>query len=359
MLVNQALKFIDQGKAGHNKGIPFTINKLNHYIKIWKGRYYLYFALSGVGKSKFVYDQHIFNVLDEQIQHNVLDEMMMHIYSLEISPVTLIGNIMIQYLQKYKNIITDSNQIFSFEDTIDETLYKHLHSNEMKEYLLEAEKYMKIYTRLEFNDLIKNTNNQLNLMGDLTMEKGYVKSFIPKSEDYLFQIIIDHISLTQIIPRKTRYESIGIISRYLFAMRNKGFITPVVIQQVNPDRSRKPEETVSPNHEDLRDNKETYNDSDIAVAIGNPFKHGMPTYNGYQIFPGVHNPNGLQDRFRIVDIRKNRYGGGENRIIPTLFVGETSHYKDIKRPLELTKEEYLLISNIKKTYKNKTHGESH
>ena len=110
------------------------------------------------------------------------------------------------------------------------------------------------------------------------------------------------------------------------------------------------EEIVSPDHEDLRDSPETFNDCDIAIAIGNPYKHKIRNFNGYKIYPAIDAVDGLQDRFRFVEIRKNRYGSGANRIIPCLFIGETSEYKNIKKPLELTKEYYLKISNLMRTY---------
>ncbi len=353
--IKQTLNFIKEGRKGHNKGVRFTVSKINKYIKVWRGRYYLIFALSGVGKSKFVYDQFLFNIVDQQINHNVLDNLHIDLYSLEISPITVTGNLIIQYLEKYKNIITDLNQIFSYDNKINDGLQKHIDSLELQEFLTEAYKYIKIYTYLDFNSLVKNTTTQLEKMGTLYRRNNYIESFKPDVENYLYELIIDHVSLARLIPKHNRYETIGVISKYLFAIRDKVGLTPIIVQQVKPDRTRKPEETVSPAHEDLRDSPETYNDSDIALGIGNPSKHKItmfPDRRGYSILPSPTNPNALQDRFRFIEIRKNRYGGGENKIIPSLFIGETSNYKNIKTPKEMTTQDYLDISNIKKTYKN-------
>lgn len=354
-LWNNTLQFIEQGKKGYNEGLPFTLNKLSKWIKIWKGRYYLYFAYSGVGKSKFVYDQHLFNVIDQQIQHHNLDTLIIDLYSLEISPISVMGNMLVQYLQKYKGIITDLDQIFSYDKLINPELNKIIKSKEVNEYLKEVEKYLNIETHLSFNSLIKNTNDKLKQSGKLITEGKRITEFIPNSNEFLYQIIIDHISLTDLIPQHNRYETIGIISRYLFAIRELAKVTPVIIQQAKPERNSKPEEQVSPSHENLRDSPETYNDADVAIAIGNPFKHGLsvyPDYKGYKILPSTTESNSLKDRFRFLEIRKNRYGGGENRIIPAIFTGETNHYANIPVPKEMTKELYLKISNINKTFKN-------
>ena len=349
----ETLDFIEKGKSGQNKGVHFSLERLNKYVKIWKGRYYLYFALSGVGKSKLVYDQHLFNLLDQQINKNVLTYLNIDLYSLEISPITVMASIMIQYLHKYYNIITDTNQVFSFDKVLNKELYNKLHSKELKEYMTEVEKYLKIYTHLSFNTLIGNTNKKLETFGKLHKhESGRILKFEPYDDNYIYQIMVDHISLTDIIKGMSRYETIGTISRYFFAMRNLTGITPIVVQQVNPDRTRKLEDTVSPSHEDLRDNKETYNDSDIAIAIGNPFKHQIRTFEGYKILKSAETPFTFENRFRFLDIRKNRYGTGENMIIPALFIGETSHYTDLKDPKDLDDKFYLGLQNIKKTFIN-------
>lgn len=345
------LKFIENGKKGRNKGFSYSINELNRFVKIWEGRYYLIFALSGVGKSKFVYHQHIFNVIDQQINHNIVENLQIDLYSLEISPTIVTGIMMIYYLQEYKNIITDTNQLFSYDKEIYGNLYKAIHSPELKEYMSKVNNYLNIYTSLTFPQLKTNIEKSLAEKGTITKDKnGYITNYESTYKQKLYQIIIDHISLSSNIGSKTKYESIGVYSKYLFAMRNITGITPVMIQQVNPDRSRKPEDTVSPSHEDLRDNKETFNDCDIGLAIGSPFKHKIRDWKGYKIYPTTNYGEGLQDRFRFVDIRKNRYGNGANQAIPTLFIGETSSYNNLAKPDNLTQTEYLKINNIKKTY---------
>ncbi len=351
--VNNTFNFIDKGKSGKNIGFDYSIDKLNKYIKIWRGRYYLIFALSGVGKSKFVYHQHIFNVIDQQINHKIVDNLKIDLYSLEISPVTVIGNAIIFYLAKYKNIITDTNQLFSFDSTIPKDLYKIIQSKETQEYIKKFKTYIDIYTRLNFSILKKNTESHLQTIGTINKIEGNVSKFVNTYDKSLYQIIIDHISLIEQVHGKNKYESIGIISRYLFAMRNIADLTPVIVQQVKPNRMKKIEDTVSPSHEDLRDSPETFNDSDIAIAIGNPFKHKIRNFNGYKIYPTIDAGQGLQDRFRFEEIRKNRYGSGANRSIASGFIGETGMYYPIKPPLELKETDYLAFNNITKTYKNK------
>lgn len=351
--INNTFNFINKGKTGKNIGFNYSVEKLNKYIKIWRGRYYLIFALSGVGKSKFVYHQHIFNAIDQQINHNIVDNFKIDLYSLEISPVTVIGNAIIFYLSKYKNVITDTNQLFSFDSTVPEDLYKLIQAKDTQEYIGKFKTYLNIYTRLNFSILKKNTEKHLRTIGTIDKNEGNISNFVNNYDKSLYQVIIDHISLIEQINGKNKYESIGTISRYLFAMRNIADLTPVIVQQVKPNRMKKIEDTVSPSHEDLRDSPETFNDSDIAIAIGNPFKHKIRNFNGYKIYPSVNAGQGLQDRFRFLEIRKNRYGSGANRSIATGFIGETGMYNSIKPPLELKETDYLSYNNIIKTFKNK------
>ncbi len=341
--------FIANGKKGDNLGFNFSIEKLNKFIKIWQSKYYLIFAYSGVGKSKLTYHQFIFNVIDHQIKYNTVDELHIDLYSLEISPVTVKGIMILFYLQKYKGIVSDLGQLFSFEKPISDELNKLVNSDEIKNYVDKIDKYLTIYTHLNLNNLVKNTENYLSKNGQIIKNNNLIQDYIPNSKRRLYEIIIDHISLSENIQSKTKYESIGIYSRYLFSMRNITGLTPVIIQQANPDKTRDLKDTLLPSHEDLRDSKETFNDADIALTIGSPLKHKLLSYEGYKIFPSL-DWTGLQDRFRIIEIKKNRYGGGSNFVIPTLFLGETSQYFDIKKSSELTKEDYLKINNLKKTY---------
>lgn len=347
---NYLYKFIKEGRKGNNKGFDYTIDELNKHIKIWNSRYYLIFAFSGVGKSKFVYHQHIFNVIDQQINNNIVDNLCIDLYSLEIGAVTIKGVMLIFYLHKYHNIITDLNQLFSYENKLPEKVMNIIESKETLNYMNKFDKYLNIYTRLTFPTLINNTNNQLKDLGEIKVENKVIKSFKPNSKKYLYQIIIDHISLTSLLPNKNRYETIGIISKYLFAIRDITGVTPVVIQQVKHDKTKKPEDLVSPDHEHLRDSPETFNDCDIGVAIGSPFKHKIKNFKGYKIYPAMSAAQGLQDRFRFVEIKKSRYSGGANYAIPTFFIGETSEYLNIPKPLDLTEKKYIQINNLKKTY---------
>ena len=353
-ILNNTLRYIEDGKKGDNIGYTYSVDKLNKYIKIWQGRYYLIFALSGVGKSKFVYHQHIFNVIDQQINDNTMDNLHIDLYSLEISPVTVMGIMLIFYLKKYKNILTDTNQLFSYEGTINDKLQKYINDENTLEYMNKFESYLTIYTTLQFPILIKNTELQLRKTGTLIKKDNLIDSYTPNNSKQLYQIIIDHISLIKPLKSKNLYESISVVSKYLFAIRDLVKITPVIIQQVKTNRSKKPEEMLLPGHEDLRDSPETFQDCDIGVVIGNPFYHKIKYYNGYKIYPAIDAAQGLQDRFRIIEIRKSRYSSGANHTIPVLFVGEASMYANIKEPLELKEPDYIKINNIKKTFKTNT-----
>jgi hypothetical protein len=55
---------VDKGLSGKNGGIPMGFDRLNRYVGIRKGMYYLVGGLTGSGKTSFIDDAFVLNPVD-------------------------------------------------------------------------------------------------------------------------------------------------------------------------------------------------------------------------------------------------------------------------------------------------------
>ena len=93
-------------------------------------------------------------------------------------------------------------------------------------------------------------------------------------------------------------------SKYLYSLKNRCGITPVVLQQLNrgiQSIDRRKEAMILPITSDFKDSNSTIEDSEIVLAIFSPNKAKLNTHRGYDI-------KQLGDRFRSLVVLKSRYG---------------------------------------------------
>ena len=84
-IFDSAMNLIEEGLSGKNIGVPFDgcPRLTEHIYGTRKGTYYLYGAETGVGKTKFVRDQHMYAVYDYYKQVN--DESILDVRFLDFS----------------------------------------------------------------------------------------------------------------------------------------------------------------------------------------------------------------------------------------------------------------------------------
>jgi hypothetical protein len=223
-----------------------------------------------------------------------------------------------------------------------------------------SEYFRKIEEIVEFIDDVKNPTGIYNLVRSYAAENGtqhkkkveFIDNVTKKvkeikeiddyyepndPEEYVF-IIIDHISL--ISQEKdgdrllNKHESIvKLSSNYLVKLRNKYGYIPVVIQQ-----QAQAQESVEnlkagrlkPSLDGLGDCKLTQRDANMVLGLFDPFRHQIPTYEGYNIKLFKH-------RIRFMEILANRNGRAAVTC-PMYFDGATNFFKELPNPLEEKEE---------------------
>jgi hypothetical protein len=347
----QLLQEIDKGKQGYNWGIPYTISKLNKVAKIQKGIYTLVFALAGVGKSAFVYDQHLFNTLDYIVDNEKKNiEMFTLFYNLEVENIDIIGTLATRWLSKKQKILTDSNHIFS-ADGVDEYIDKNVENiirknGELQRYIDQFDNRVAMYSYAT-KDKIEKDIKELLEKKEIKDEEGRIKH-LPNHPNIMIQVVVDHIGLvSRGKEEKSMYDTVVNTSFMLRGMRRRFGISPVVIQQVTPQKvTFQGKETVMPDHEDLRMGKETIQDCNRAIAIGSPYRAKLESYRGYKIMDTPANGGEfIGDRLRIIDVVKNRKAGVA-QLIAALFVGETGMFCDFGNTPDADKPDKIKYKDI-------------
>lgn len=338
-----------RGEKGLNEGIPYRISSLNTYVSgTQRGRYVLYFAGPGVGKSKIVYDQHIFVPYDYALEHPEVD-LHIHLWSLEINPIFVIGAAKVYWLYTRKRVLTDVNTIYSIGNNKLTPFIKELiDSDECKSYIDGLMKCLHIEvdgTRHTINNKIKTFAKN---RGTFIVNNGELTEYIPNNPHEIVVIIIDHMSLINTINGESLKLTIDAVSRNFTIYRDKMKYAPIAIQQINPEKYKNDVDKILPKHEDLRDSKNTFQDCDVAISIGSPYTKQVNEFIGYKIIPQSSlDSHTLGDRFRVIQVVKNRYGS-VSVVIPTLFIGEVGYYTNIQSPEDI---DYEQISNIHKLKK--------
>lgn len=342
-------RMVKDGRAGLNKGYPYSISSLNKYLNITPGDYYLYGAQSNVGKSSVVYGEHIFNITLQYLKALGTGEEIdfeIDLYTPEIDPGTILGKARLYYLFLTRKILTTTSYLFSKRGMkLSEAMYKELYSPEVNRFITILASKINFYTYVTTNSLKQNTKRYLQRNGNLRLEGDIIVEYTPTNPKKIYQIIIDHVGIMTPINGESLKRAIDTASSFLYSIRKITKAIPVVIQQINPDKNYTPEQRITPSHQDLRDTKNTYQDADVMISIGSPFKENIVKYLDYDIVPTNRNPDALANRFRLLRIAKNR-DGDINIVIPTLFLGEIALFSSLPNPDELNYEKYSKLVAI-------------
>jgi hypothetical protein len=154
--------------------------------------------------------------------------------------------------------------------------------------------------------------------------------YIPNNPNLVFNVIIDHISLITPTDGRKLKEEIDLLSSYLVTLREKCKISPVVIQQANREqgnieRFKQGKSAFTIN--DSKDSGNTVQDSNIMLAVYNPFRDALKTYKGYNI-------DVLQGVFRSVMVLKNRFGDCDVEVGCNFF-GGINYFSELPKPDEI------------------------
>lgn len=339
-LTERALNEIENGRAGNNVGIPFSLRKLNEFVPgIQKGAYYLFGAFTKEGKSTLTRQMFIYDVWDYVKLHpEVTVDIDLYAFE-ETAEIIIILGVSRRLWQQY-GIIADVDTILSrgtkkCEDWLYELILKELKYFEGIEDILtihSVDNPTGISKYLYNKALSHGTIIQKNIQQDPEAMPIYrFDRYVPHNPNRYWIIMIDHIGLTLQESGKSMKEIIDDLSKKVVQIRNNFGATIVIIQQltfdtVNDDRFKS--KRLTPTLADFSDSKFTTRDCTYCLALFSPARVELSTFHGYDI-------KRLGNSFRNLEILASR-SGEANINLGLNFIGKTSVIRELPRADQMT-----------------------
>lgn len=326
LLSDSLLNQIDKGREGRNWGLPMGMPKLEYYIDgVSQETYTVIFSGSGVGKTSFTLYSYIYRPIMANLE--TPDKFQILYISLEMKPEILLAKLLSTYILEtygveisYKRMLSKTrNEVLSDQE------YDLIKKS--KEWLEKVEKMITIY------DKSLNAVNYFKLLKDLADSNGSFLEddkrtyYTPNDPDKVILVVVDHIALATPTQGNTLKNEMDKISSVAVQFRNKCKFSFVHIMQANRDSSnveRRKMDLIYPQRNDIKDSSCMEADSDLIIALFNPFREHMKKCRGnYDITI-------LQRYFREISILKSRYGDGDIAI-GCVFFGGSNYWHELPK----------------------------
>lgn len=317
----------------------------SEFIGTEQKKYYIVTANTKVGKTQFANFLFVFTNIIYAYEHPEQIRLKIFYYALEETPEDITLRFMSFLLNKYANIrISPSDLASSANVPLDDKVLEALELPQIKNLLDFYDKHVEFSPTRNPTGINKEVRNFMLDNGTVHYKKVTIKDeygrtkevdkfdyYEPNDPDLYTLVIVDHASLLQPEQGLTDKTKIDKMSEYFVELRNKYFVSPVLIQQQTADRESLDafkENKLRPTAQGLADSKYTGRDCNCLIGVFNPFKHELPEYKKYDITK-------LQDNARFVEIILNR-GGSCGGIVGLYFDGVTCNWAELPKPNDFT-----------------------
>lgn len=346
MSFEQLKNEVQKGLDGRNNGIPMGFERLNRYIGIRKGIYFVVGGLTGSGKTSFVDDAFVLNPFDWYISQKSPKIKLRMIYrSMERSTTYK----MAKWISR--KIFLDHAMLIPVPKLLGwtEKMTKDEH-----DIFLMYEDYMgqmsEVITIIDGPEnpvgIAKSIKTHALKNGRIEQLDEYNKVYIPNDESEVTMIIIDHIGLLKTTKdHSTKKQTIDKMSDELRYARDFYGYTPVAVQQFNRDisnPSRLKNGDVEPQLEDFKESSVPQEDADVVLALFDPMRYKVDDPSGYALSKLVDAYGAKY--FRSMRLIKNSYGEDDVRI-GLGFLGQIGMFKELKKRKDMTDADYQAVLN--------------
>lgn len=328
MISDSVFNEIERGRLGLNKGISMGLPKLESIIDgVTRETYTLILSNSGAGKTSFALYSYVFKPLQAHLED---DDFKIIYFSLEMNATSLFIKLLSMYLFETYGIELSYKKILSRERdyVLSEEYYELI--KKCKPWIDKIESKLEIYDKqVNATTVYSILKKRLEKMGTFSESENRL-IYTPYNPNLIYNVIIDHIGLIRPQQGNTLKKEIDDLSAYLVVLREKCKISPVVIQQANREqgnieRFKQGKSAFSIN--DAKDSGNTVQDSNVMIALYNPFRDALKTYRKYNI-------EQLGSIFRSIMVLKNRFGDCDVEI-GCGFYGWINYFKELPLPDEI------------------------
>jgi len=310
--------------------IPFfdTFPRLSTNVPgIFKGMPYIVTSSSGVGKTTLT--KELFVNIPIQFARKTGLKLKIIYFCLEESKDEFIDKLIVTHLKEKYNISIDFMSLRSYsEDLISEDVLLKIKASEKD--IEETLKYIDIVDTISNpTGMYKYCKEVSNRYGThLTKEveingkkREIYDRYVVDDDDTHFIVIADHISLLtpethsgkmlnqhQTMSKWSRDYSMGQITKHWNW-------TSIIVQQQSAEKEKVQYTSsgrgiyskLEPSADGLADNKTTFRDCKIMLGLFEPYRYGIPSYQGYDI-------EKWKDSFRSLSILKNRFSRSYGKV---------------------------------------------
>lgn len=302
MITETLLEAIDRGREGKSQGFSMGLPKLEQVIDgVNKGVYTLIGAESGIGKSSFMLYSYIYRPLMEHLDDK---KFKISLFSLEMRADMIMAKLLSTYIFEKYNKHLSLKQLLSAQRgfILNDECYAIV--KECIPWMQKVESLLTIYDKsASANSIYSHLLKELEQRGRFE-ETDKRKIYIPNDPDLVHIVVIDHIARIFASEGRTLKQEMDLASKYLYSLKNRCGISPVVIQQLNrgiQSMDRRREGMLTPSTADFKDTNSTIEDAEIVLAIFSPNRLKINNHRGYNI-------QQLKDKFRSIFVLKSRYG---------------------------------------------------
>ena len=264
---------VNKGMEGRNTGIPMGFNRLNRYIGIRKGIYFLVGGLTGSGKTSFIDDAFVLNPFDWLISpegQNSGIKLKIWYRSMERSRTYKLAKWVSRKIFVDHGVIIPISKLLGWTDRM---------TKDEHDLFLMYEDYVEAMK--EVITIIDGPENPVGIAKELkayALGRGkieqvdeYNKRYIPNDDNEITIVVTDHIGLLKTTTTQpTKKQAIDKMSDELRFARDFYGYTPVVVSQFNRDISnpiRQKNGDVEPQLEDFAESSQTQNDADVVLIL--------------------------------------------------------------------------------------------
>lgn len=302
MIVESLISAIDRGREGKSQGYSIGLPKLEQVIDgVCKGTYILIGAESGVGKSSFMLYSMIYKPIMDHLEDN---KFKISLFSLEMNSEMILAKLLSTYIFEHFNKRLSLKQLLSVQKgfILNDECYEIV--KQCIPWMKKIESILTVYDKaVSANGIYSALLKELEKEGTFT-ETDKRKIYHPNDPDLVHIVVIDHLARVFASQGNTLKQEMDLTSKYLYSLKNRCGITPIVIQQLNrgiQGMDRRREGLVIPLSSDFKDSNSSVEDAEIILAIFSPNKAKLNSYKGYDI-------KQLGDKFRSICVLKSRYG---------------------------------------------------
>ena len=341
--------------GGHTSITPPFPRLAKVYPGFEKGKYYIFTASSGIGKTKFVKYFAITSVYNFIKQHPSVKAKIKYFALEETEEEFWLSFLSTMLYERFK-IELSTTQLKSLgQYTISN---EHLEKiNECKEYIEELSKFIEVidYIHNGFG-IYKNVreyfnNSEIGKHDSIKTKDGteIITGYTHINPDVYNFIIVDHISLLASesingIKMDLR-DSMGYFSKeYCLKGFCKRYNCVVInVQQQSAEKEKLEfhqgntiDQKMEPSLDGLANNKETQRDADVILGLFAPARYSIVTHRKYNI-------SKLGDNYRSLKFLKDRHYGCANLYIPLYFNGAANYFEELPPPDSPLMENYYNI----------------